>query len=298
MHRIASHYISSVLNLRRNRRSALAVGSRTNQSSSGVVQTGELLWPTNNYPSNDGNLYLLFISHPENDGLPLFSTTGWTIITEVTPLQQAGFFAYWWYANNTTKFDLGNTYDAYVGGHPYPANGSESDTNKYMEIAGMQDYTDTVLTRAGTPKTVTYGSRLTIATRVVKNGDGTKTATLHTELPSVADADVIEKTSNTTFGETLPSNMAIMYGDSPWFASHERAYGRLGRFKIIAKILSESDTVLEAADMSRLVTTDAQTYIWLGKNDFTSADDLTCDYGTGRSLAWANSSYKATWVSV
>ena len=69
--------------------------------------------------------------------------------------------------------------------------------------------------------------------------------------------------------------------------------GELDALKIVAKGLSEADTVSEAGDMSTMVTTDGGNYVWYSKNGFDSVDDLTCPY-TSRTPVWADTGNKAT----
>jgi hypothetical protein len=240
---------------------------------------------------------------PEDNGLPPYgpSDAGVTVIRELKTAQQQSssyyYVAQFWWSQNDGTFDYGGT-NAYWGFHPWVPNGG-SVTPTYWEVQQSDD-DDYTTTRAGGSKQVVYNTWFTQALRVVKNGNGTKTMIFYIDLPSTANADVIEKTVSASQGNALGSPNAITIGDSPWWAStglgHETFSGTMGRIKIFDKILSESDTLAEAADMSKIVTSDGLAHIWWGKNNFLSVDDLSSDYGTGRTFSWYNSSYKASYV--
>lgn len=259
-----------------------------------------LQFPTN-ADSPAGQAVAFKFSDPQRHGLPMWGpgNAGITVIREYTPLSQAGYYAVIWWGNDGT-FDS----TAYWGFHPYPlVRPRSTQTTHVWELAGVllnprdgDHIGDNVITRAGTSKTVVKGVKYVQALRITRNGNGTKTAIAYWALPSTARADVTEVTSDAGFGERNPSDPVVYVGDSPWAIGDERLSGTLWRVKIFAKVLSEADTLAEAADMSRLVTTDGQNHIWWGKNGYAGVDDLTDDYGTGRSFHWVNSN-RATLVN-
>jgi len=236
---------------------------------------------------------------PQSNGLPIWgpSDQGTTWLWEYYPIQQTGYYVTFWWSENSDSFswDTG-TSNTYYGCHPYPP-GSSSGTSHYWEIAGTSGGGDFTTTEGGSPLTVVKGQWYTQAFRVYPHG--TKTCTLYIDLPSTATSNIIENEALSDWGETDPPNPAVTFGDSPWWSAyqHERMSGILGRVKIFNKTLSESDILAEAADMSQLVTTDGQNNIWWGKNNFSSVDDLTCNYGTGRAFSWASAG-KATLVEI
>ena len=239
---------------------------------------------------------------PQADGLPIWGTgsgasrLGVTYIWKYRPRQQTGYYVTMWWSNNgTLLWDSGST-NTYYGAHPYPQSGNNTGTTHWWELAGTNGGADYTSTLAATTKTVVQDVWYTQALRVIVNGDGTKTVRFYIDLPSTANGDIIQNIATSTWGETDPPDPAITFGDSPWYASfqHERMSGEFDSVKIIAKGLSESDMLSEAADMSQLVTSDGATYIWWGKNGFDSVDDLTCDFGTGRTFVWADTGNKAT----
>lgn len=271
--------------------------------SAAPVETYGLLFPSNISGGDQLAPYVaLKFSNPHTNGLPIWgpgsgaSRLGVTYIWEYQPEQQTGYYVTFWWSNDGSFLWDGGSSNTYVGAHPYPQNSNNTGTSHYWEIAGMgsgADYTDTL---AGSKKTVVKGVKYLQALRITVNPDGSKTARFYTSLPSIANADIIQGVASAGWGEVNPPSPALTFGDSPWYASfqHERMSGILGRVKIISKSLSEADMLLEAANMNALVTPDASSYIWWGKNTFDSVDDLTCDYGTGRTFQWADPANKAT----
>jgi hypothetical protein len=259
-----------------------------------------------NFPSNGdagaGNAFIAFqFLNPHTDGLPFYgpADAGVTYIWEIKPRQQAGYYVTWWWSHNGSfTWNAGNS-DTYIGGHPYPRGGGIGTTVHDWEIAGMETGTDTILTLSGAAKEVVKDVWYTQAIRL--NGS-TKNARFYLDLPSTANGDIISKDRVGTFGDTAPPSPALTFGDSPWWADyqHERLSGLLRRVKVFNTLLSEADTLSEAADMSQLVTSAGQAAIWFGKTNYVQ-DDITngplCDYGTARRGTWAEAT-KATLETV
>lgn len=260
-----------------------------------------LRFPSNGEAPSSAYVALRFLN-PHTNGLPIWgpgsgaARLGVTYIWEYQPAQQTGYYVTFWWSNDGSFLWKSGSSDTYVGAHPYPQNSSSTGTSHWWELAGMDSGADWTDTLAGTKKVVVKGVKYLQAVRIIVNPDGSKTGRFYTSLPSLAAADIIQGTASASWGETMPPNPALTLGDSPWYASfgHERMSGIIGRIKIVAKCLSEADLLLEAANMNALVTPDAQASIWWGKKTFDSVDDLTCDYGTGRTFAWADPSNKAT----
>jgi hypothetical protein len=265
------------------------------------------------FPSNGDSPSSEFVAfqfaNPQSNGLPFNgpSGAGWTIIWEIYLRQHTGYYVTWWWGNNGA-FDWKSpgVPAAYVGGHPYPrdpgAGDRENGTVHDWELAGL-DLTggtdhdgDNLDTIAGPTKLVVKDRWYTQALRVTDNGDGTASGRFWIDLPSTSNSDIIVATSANGYFDTNPPSPCFTFGDSPWAQSVERMSGTLRRVKIIAKSITESDVVTEGNDMSALKTTDGQNQIWWGKTDYSSVDDLTCNYGTGRAFSWANSN-KATLVA-
>lgn len=271
---------------RSNRPSALASGD-TGQRLSGL-----------RFPSNDEAPAAPFVAiqfdAPQNNGLPLWgpSGQGTTWIWEIIPRQHTGFYVTFWHSQGDGNF---NGTNGYYGSHPYPPTGGSLGTAHDWEIAiRANDYT---LNRNGVPVSVVKDVKYVQALRVQRTNANSKTLIFYIDLPSVDNSKVIERVETVVdYGETTAPSPKVTFGDSPWYATfqHERLSGVLGRIKIFNKLLSEADVVSEAADMTKLVTSEGSANIWWGKNNFTSADDLTCNYGTGRAFVWADASNKAT----
>lgn len=246
------------------------------------------------FPSN-GDTPSAFVAmqfaNPHGNGLPIWGpdNAGVTYIWRVRPVQHTGYYTTFFWANNGTFLWDSGSPNTYYGCHPYP-DGGASGTTHYWEIS--IEGGDTTTTRDTTNEAVVKDQWYTQACRVIHNG-GTKTLIYYFDLPSTANAKVIEHTTAAGYGNSNPPSPALTFGDAPWNYPNERLSGQLGQVKIIAKALSEADMLDEAADMSQLVTTDGQNAIWWGKKGFADIDDLTCDYGTERSFAWADGSNKA-----
>lgn len=253
-------------------------------------------FPSNGDSPSDAFVALQF-ANPHSNGLPIWgpSDAGVTYIWRYRPVQQTGYYVTFWWSNNGSFLWDGGGSNSYYGCHPYPTTGNSSGTSHYWELAGMASGNDSVNTLSGSPLTVVKDEWYTQALRITVNGDGTKTGRFYIDLPSTANGNIIQTTATSGWGETNPPSPAVTFGDSPWYASfgHERMSGQLGQVKIFSSVLSEADMLDEAADMSQLVTAAGEAAIWWGKAGFADVDDLTCDYGTARSFAWANSNKAA-----
>lgn len=236
--------------------------------------------------------------NPQNNGLPLWglADAGVTFIWEVTPHQQTGYFVTWWYSEAAGGFSG----ESYYGCHPWPEF-YEPKSQHVWEMGGFGYGTDRYHNSIGDAIKVVKGKKYIQGFRGIKNGatGGTKTGTFYPLLPSVLGKDKITFTSPAGWADATVPSPALTFGDSPWYAAfqNERMGGILGRVKIFNQALTEADMVLEANDMTRLVTAAGAASIWWGKTNYSSVDDLTCNYGTGRAFAWANAN-KAQLVMV
>jgi len=250
-----------------------------------AASLGALVFPSN-VNGNENNLAYTVIrfDRPDQNGLPFWgpSGAGVTVIRRIKVIQQPGYYAQLWYTRGDGTFD-GFTW----GAHPYPIGGGTSTTTHEWEIpSGQQDF---VTTNGGGALTVTKNQWYIQALRVTRSSSSSKQIRLYCDLPSVASSNIID-CNWTTELEGDPTAAQIIIGDSPWYASfqNERASCYHGQIKIIAKSLSEADILSEAANFNSMVTADGIANIWWGKKGFASVNDLTCDFGTGRSFSWAN----------
>jgi hypothetical protein len=280
------------------------VGVLILRSPSAVVAQSALDFPSNG-DSPSGQLVGFKFSSPHLDGLPLFGVDGdgITWIREYTPYPQAGYYVVHWYAAASTDF-LTDTYPNYYGLHPYPLDQPRStETTHYWELAGVgfeeeegdgSHIGDNLLTRAGTRLEVVKDVKYLQALRMTRNtGTQITTAVGYLNLPSTANSNVIEVVSDNTYGDSNPNPPEVFFGDSRWAAGVERLSGKLGRIKIFNKPLTEADMLLEAADMSQIVTVAGAASIWWGKSNWLASDlsgsTIPSDFGVSRNMDWVNS---------
>jgi hypothetical protein len=247
-----------------------------------------LLFPSNVTGTSTSSPYgVIEFANPQSSGFPPRgpSNGGWTVIRRVKPLQQTGYYAQFWYSRGDGSFQ---GTDFYVGFHPFPQNGLPSGTSHYWEIAteggDMLGYDDN-----SNPQVVTKGQWYLQAFKLeYLAGTNQCRFWFWPNLPNVSPAsgNIIRWTAAAGYGGTTPPSPKITIGNSPWMAGfqEERASCHHGQIKIIMADLTESEILSESSDMNTLVTTKAQNNIWWGKKGFTSVNDLTCDFGTGRSF--------------
>lgn len=258
------------------------------------------------FPSNtdepDDDMVAFRLDDPQEDGLPIWgpNDNGVTYIWEFYSYEQESYMSVFWWSNNGAWAWNGGTADTYYGCNPWPLGGTGS-SNHYWEVAGCNLDADNTYTREGSPNrcAVTHNRWYKQAFRVKVNANNTKRNIFYIDLPDTSDGNVIEVLSLSSFGESLPPNPALTFGENPWWYlyGHERLNGILGRVKIIDTVMTIADIRTEAADMTELKTAVAQRNIWWGINNFESNTDLTCDYGTGRYFTWDNSN-KATIIKI
>lgn len=251
------------------------------------------------FPSNGGSPINAFIAFqfldPQDHGLPFWGPGGGgtTFIWKYKPRPQAGYYVTFWWSNDGSFLWDGGSPNTYYGAHPYPRGGGGSTTSHDWEIATDRggDYTNT---RTGAKKPVVKDIWYTQALRVTRNSNGGKTLVFYTEIPSVADADVVEVTVQADYGEKNPPAPAITFGDSPWFADfygNERLSGILRHIKIFNRALSQGDLLAEAAS-ENLATSEGAANIWY-MNINPTPDDIADHSGKGHHFAWANPNHKA-----
>lgn len=243
-----------------------------------------LLFPSNVSGTSTTSAYgVIEFANPHTNGFPTLGpgNSGWTVIRRVKPLQQTGYYAQFWWSRADGQFQ---GTDFYAGFHPFPQNALPSGTTHYWEIAteggDALGYDDNA-----NPRTVTQNQWYLQAFKLEYNA-GAPRMWFYPALPNVSTSSVIRFTCQNGYGSTTPPSPKITIGNSPWMAGYqeERASCHHGQIKIIMAALSEADILSESENMNTLVTGAAQSSIWWGKKGFTSIDDLTCDFGTGRSF--------------
>lgn len=242
---------------------------------------------------------------PNTNGLPIWGASGGGVTVvrriKVTSPQQQGFYQMFWWARIDGVLDLTQ---GYWGMHPYPNDGTSADFKHGWEIAtNTQDYTtfdgNTTLPPA---LPLADGTVFTQIMQVTRAGVSDKTLTFYpnasiTTSPNFVSINVL--TAN--YGEGVFTAPGVFIGDSPWAAPlgiqpHECFGGVLDAIKIITPVLTLADATLEGANFSKMVTAAGQSGIWWGKNGFDSVNDLTDNYGTGRTFIWHDTSNKGTLV--
>ena len=260
-----------------------------------------LRFPSNVSGSDQAAPYAVIrFDSPHSNGLPAWGTAnaGVTVIRKLKGYQQTGYYARIWYTRNDTTFD-GKCW----GAHPYPTSQDNTGTTHIDEIAAESGdwFNSAGSSTPGDGHTVTQNTTVTQALRCTYVNGSSHILRDYHSLPNVTSADYIEREiTGVGFMDTMSNGSQFVIGDSPWYASfqHERASMDLYAIKIIGAALTEADILSEAADMNSLVTAAGIASIWWGKNNFTSVDDLTCDYGTGRSFTRSDSSNLLSVVAV
>lgn len=211
-----------------------------------------------------------------------------TYIWEVTPQQQTGYYTTFFWANDSgSTFDAGQTY---VGFHPYPQ-GSSSGTVHNWEISANGQ--DIIVDDNGHDTTVIKGVKYLQAATV-------QIVSSNYVMKFYWDLSDVTKVITYPFiasNYSLPPVPALVIGGNAWASNSENLSGDFQRCKYFSAILSLADISSEAGSLSTLVTLAGQANIWFGKKNWASNTDLTCDYGTGHVLAWADTGNKATLVS-
>lgn len=242
--------------------------------------------------------------NPQSNGLPIWGASGGgvTVIRKIKQLNSVGYQAQFWWSNNGSFLWNSGSAGSYWGMHPYPP-GGVTGTSWVHEIAsgvGGDYFSSAGSSDPAQGTAVSVDTNYLQGMQVSRAGASNKTLTYFFTLPSTAGADTVSvNITDANFGETDPPSPAVTIGDSPWYSffQHERAAMVLDSIKVFTPKLSDADMVLESANMNALVTAAGQSNIWWGKNGFSSIDDLTCSYGTGRTFAWADAGNKGTLVS-
>lgn len=292
------------------RRRLFAPSSVTRQNS--VPARSSLMFPSNLSGADQSAPFVAIkYANPHSNGFPLWgpSGTGWTIIRRIRPLlrpsisaqDQVGYWAQFWYTDDSSFEDSKTGGKGYIGFHPYPLppNNNNTCTGPWGWEVASDDGGDFYTTDAAGTADVVLGEWRTQILTVTRAGVNSKTAKFYVAAPSTDAADIVTAAiTAASYGENDPPqvNPQLTIGDSPWYGTyqHERASCEHGEIKIIMGALSEADALAEAANMNQLVTSAAQSGIWWGKRGFISIDDLTCDYGTGRAWVWADTGNKGS----
>lgn len=281
----------------RPRRSSLTAGNSTTLQS--------LVFPSNVSGSDQSAPFVaLKFVDPHTNGYPFWgpSGNGVTIFRRYYPVQQTGYYACFWYADDSSFEESKSGSLGYYGFHPYPQNASNTGTTHYWEIA-TDDGGDFLNTDGGSPLAVTYDRWYKQAFTIQRNSASSKTIKFYIDLDNVQASTII--TANVTFanyGEANPPqvNPQLTIGDSTWYGTyqHERASGRIGEHLIMPGVVATQQQCIDQGALLNGSSTSLlgalSSFIWWGKKGYATVDDLTCDFGTGRSFVWADTGNKGT----
>lgn len=242
------------------------------------------------FPSNVGNgtppgdepLAVLRFDNPHTNGLPFrgVGEAGLTVIYWVKTRTQTGYYVNFWWAPGDGQFYADANDVPYVGGHLYPTSGDNNGTSHEYEIAIKAG--DHRTTLGGSAQAAVHGVWRKQAIRLTVNGDDTVTVRYYLDLPSVANADIIERTEAAGYGATqrVGVDSVFIIGDSPWYLNyqHECLSGSLRAVKVMSADIGQTDMLAEAADMNTMVTAAGEAAVWWMKPGFQTLSDLTCPY--------------------
>jgi hypothetical protein len=221
-------------------------------------------------------------------GANLLPFTDATYIWEVRPDQQTGYYTTFFWGNNSgSAWPVNN--EQYYGFHPYPDNGVNGVNHNWEASINFNDY---ITDDNANNTSVVKGVRYLQAAKVIKSG-GTITAKFWWNLPDTTKVITVSFSDNYNVN-TAP---ALIIGGAPWDDGLENLGGAFRRCKFFNTGLTEADIFSEAANMTQLVTAAGLSNIWFGKTNWSSINDLSCNYSTGRALVWNDTGNKATWVA-
>lgn len=260
-----------------------------------VASAKALRFPSNETgQSQTSPLVGIKVANPRSNGLPPAGpgNAGATYIWRVKYRQQTGYYVLFWHGQGDGGF---NPSKAYYGCHPYPTTQNNTGTVHNWELAAEGG--DYQVTRAGGTKEVVKDVWFTQGLRVDYNG-GSPRMIFYTDLPSTANADVIERVLAAGYLDAAndPPGPVLIFGDSPWKAGgyqEERLSGAVSHLKIFSTLKSEADMLTEAASLNTIPTGTANLWYW--KNNFETVDDLASDAGgTGPAFVYHDTANKCT----
>lgn len=239
----------------------------------------------------------LRFQRPDNNGLPIWGpgNAGITILQRVKSRTQTGYYSWIFYgpgdAASPGNADIVSNLDKYWGFQPWPPAGAGGTTHLMEVAANSSDITVTV---GGGTLAPQHGQWVVVMSRLIFNGDSSKTMRYYPRMPAVDNANVIEYGLGSGYGASEPPASMLMVGDNSWFNGfqHERGAMDLSHQIIYPYVLTEAQGVTQAADM----TSPAHAGVWSFIGNFQDVDDLSCKAGTGHGWEWADTSNKGTFV--
>jgi hypothetical protein len=205
-----------------------------------------------------------------------------TYIWKVRPRQQNGYYtAFFWGNDGSFYWDRGSP-NSYYGAHPYPSPAPNGSVHHWeLSVAGG-DFQSA--------QTVEYGRWHTQALRVWSDGSG-KHHEFYWDLPDTSK--VIRRDESSSYGNNIPPNAALTWGDAPWNASNEIMNGVLRGIQIYSTLLSSSDMLAEASSPR---STGAGTSNMWYMNLNPTPGDISDKSGAGHNPAWVGSERPLLWT--
>lgn len=262
-------------------------------------------WPRNgDAPSNVQ--FIMRFANPQDNGLPFEgpSSAGWTAFYRARFKRQTGYHQGFWWGPFASFFWDGGAPNTYMGVHPYPPGGG-SGVDHNWEIAHSGG--DSTTTLGGGTLAVQKDRWYTVAARSTHNVDDSETYRAYCDLPSTANANIIEASTSTTYGETNPPDPYFYIGDSGWSTpGAERSGCQMKEFLVVGTAMTESDIVAQAANLSLLTPASISGGVWFYKRQWERADfdvegrvrsPVLCDY-TGKAFTFVDERYRPKVVQV
>ena len=223
--------------------------------------------------------------NPQNDGLPIYGPggTGVTYIWRAYPRQQAGYYTTFFWGNDGAFWWDSGSPNTYYGAHPYPQPPPSGITHRWEVATDGGDFLSA--------ENVVYDRWYTQALVAWSDGSGKHTL-FYWDLPD--QTRVISVDSSTSYGNTLPPNPALTWGDAPWAPGNEVWNGILRGIQIYSTKLSLADIQSEVT--SPLSTPAGANNIWyLNLNPTPS--DISDKSGNGHHPSWVGNERPALYSS-
>lgn len=199
-----------------------------------------------------------------------------TYIWKVMPRQQAGYYTTFFWGNDGTFYWNSGSPDSYYGAHPYPQPPPSGTSHKWsVPTAFGGDFLsaeDVVYDRWYTQALVTWSDA------------AGKHADFYWDLPDTSK--VISTLAPASFGNIVPPNAALTFGDAPWNPSEEIMNGIIRGIQIYSEQMSVSDIMSEIT--SPRSTAVGQANMWY-MNINPTPSDISDKSGAGNDPEWVGS---------
>lgn len=206
-----------------------------------------------------------------------------TYIWKVYPRQQAGYYTTFFWGNDGAFWWDNGSPNTYYGAHPYPQ--PPDGTSHKWSIA--TSYGGDFLS----VEDVVYDRWYTQALVAWSDSQGKHTA-FYWDLPDTSK--VIVNTDSVNYGNIMPPNPALTFGDAPWAPSNEIMNGVIRGIQIYSNQMSISEVLDEIAEP--LSTAVGAANIWyLNLNP--TPTDISDKSSAGNEPAWVGAARPALWTS-